>query len=89
MSVDNMEDYWCEVYEGMVEEYEQKQKEIIEKARKGIWTSIHGEIEIKTMRTSHILNTINFIAKTSCLDESEKEYIKTFINELKRRCENE
>ena len=87
MSVDNMDDYWCGVYEGQAEEYEQYEKEIIEKARRGVWTSIHGEIEIKTMSTSHILNAINFLARTSCLDESEKEYIKAFTNELKRRCE--
>ena len=81
----DMDDYWCGVYEGLQLEYEETQKEIIDKARKGIWESINGDIEIKEMSCRHILNTINFIARISDLEESKKEYIKAFVEELKRR----
>lgn len=81
----DMDDYWCGVYEGLQLEYEETQKEIIDKAKKGIWESLNGDIEIKEMSINHILNTINFIAKTSDLEESKKEYIKVFVEELKRR----
>ena len=81
---DNMDDFWCGIYEELA--LEDEAREMNYRFNNKIWVTKDGkELKIKDMETSHIHNCMKMINKKSKEWGYAEKYKELFMEELTRR----